>query len=154
MTGEIRRVGIDLGGTKIEGVTLDASGDIIQRIRVATPQHSYDDVLAALSRLIEQLDPGGNTPVGIGTPGATSPASGLLRNANSVYLNGQPFVEDMQEQCARDVRIANDANCFTLSEARDGAAAGAHVVLWRYSGHWRRRWPGVSMAAFWPAPMR
>jgi len=123
------RIGIDLGGTKIEGVTLEAHGGVGQRIRLDTPQGDYAGTLQTIADLIEQLDPGGKTPVGIGTPGALSPATGLLRNANSVCLNGQPLLSDLHTKLARRVRIANDADCFALSEATDGRAAGASSVF-------------------------
>lgn len=123
------RIGIDLGGTKIEGVTLQADGSLGQRIRLATPQGDYHATLSAVAKLCEQLDPGGGLPVGFGTPGAISPASGLLRNSNSVCLNGKPLRQDLQQILQRDVRIANDADCFALSEASDGAGAGAASVF-------------------------
>lgn len=123
------RIGIDLGGTKIEGITLESSGDISQRHRISTPQGDYSGTLAAIKTLCDQLDPSGEIPVGIGTPGALSPATGLMRNANSVCLNGQPLLQDLQNTLKRAVRIANDADCFALSEASDGAAAGAVSVF-------------------------
>jgi len=123
------RIGIDLGGTKIEGVTLEEDGALSQRRRIETPHGDYAGTLATISKLVELLDPGGTTPVGIGTPGALSPATGLLRNSNSVCLNGQPLREDLEKQLGRPVRMANDADCFALSEATDGAAAGARSVF-------------------------
>ena len=123
------RIGIDLGGTKIEGVSLDENGRLIRRLRSDTPQGNYRKTLQAVADLAGQLDPNGKTPVGVGTPGAISPASGLLRNSNSVCLNGQPLLQDLQEKLGRKVRLANDADCFALSEARDGAATGARSVF-------------------------
>jgi len=125
----LTRIGIDLGGTKIEGVTLQEDGRLDQRLRVDTPQNDYSATLQAIADLVETLDPGGNTPVGIATPGALSPATGLLRNSNSVCLNGHPIQQHLQEKLQRQVRIANDADCFALSEASDGAAAGATSVF-------------------------
>lgn len=123
------RLGIDLGGTKIEGIALAPHGRIVERLRVATPQGDYRATLAAVDQLCRRLDPSGDLAVGIGTPGAISPASGLLRNANSVCLNHRPLVEDLANALDRPVRIANDADCFALSEAIDGAAAGANSVF-------------------------
>lgn len=120
-------IGIDLGGTKIEVARLDDDGTLSQRIRADTPAGDYRGTLNAIGELVDQLDTPG--PVGICTPGALSPASGLLRNANSTCLNGQPLLQDLQTHLARPVRIANDADCFALSEATDGAAAGAASVF-------------------------
>lgn len=123
------RLGIDLGGTKIEGIALASDGRIANRLRIATPQGDYAATIEAVDKLCRQLDPSGALAVGVGTPGAVSPASGLLRNANSVCLNGHPLAEDLANRLARPVRIANDADCFALSEARDGAAKGANSVF-------------------------
>ncbi len=125
------RLGIDLGGTKIEIVALDEGGNELLRRRVATPRGNYPATLAAIAGLVAGaeavLDMQGT--VGIGTPGAISPCSGLLRNSNSTQLNGQPIQRDLESLLGRQVKIANDANCFALSEALDGAAAGAEVVF-------------------------
>lgn len=125
------RFGIDLGGTKIEIVALDDMGAELYRKRVATPQGDYRATLNAIAELItsaeQKLTARGS--VGIGTPGAISPATGRLKNSNSVCLNGQPLVQDLTMLLDRPVRISNDANCFALSEATDGAAAGADVVF-------------------------
>jgi fructokinase len=125
------RLGIDLGGTKIEIIALDPKGETLLRQRIDTPQNDYQATLAAMARLVaeaeRQLGRGGS--IGIGTPGAISPATGLLKNSNSVCLNGRPLKEDIEQLLGRPVRIANDANCFALSEAMDGAAAGAPVVF-------------------------
>jgi predicted NBD/HSP70 family sugar kinase len=125
------RIGIDLGGTKIEGVALDQDGRERARKRVATPAGDYRATLDAVAGLVEALEreAGGQGTVGVGTPGAVSRATGLLKNANSVCLNGQPLREDLAARLGREVRLANDANCFALSEAVDGAAAGAAVVF-------------------------
>ena len=124
------RIGVDLGGTKIEGVTLEADGSLGRRLRLDTPQGDYQGTLQAIAALVDDLaadQP--DVPVGICTPGALSPASGLLRNANSTCLNGQPLLDDLRNALQREVRIANDADCFALSEASDGAAAGAASVF-------------------------
>ena len=124
------RIGVDLGGTKIEGVTLEADGSLGRRLRLDTPQGDYQGTLQAIAALVDDLaadQP--DVPVGICTPGALSPASGLLRNANSTCLNGQPLFDDLRNALQREVRIANDADCFALSEASDGAAAGAASVF-------------------------
>ena len=123
------RLGIDLGGTKIEGAVLHPDGRLAPRIRVPTPQGDYRATLQAVADLVERLDPSGDIPVGIGTPGALSPASGLLRNSNSTCLNGRPLLQDLERTLGRPVRLANDADCFALSEACDGAAAGARSVF-------------------------
>ncbi len=125
----MKRIGIDLGGTKIEAILMCEDGLVAQRARIATPTDDYRASLAALAGLIDQLDPGARTPVGICTPGALSPTSGLLRNSNSVCLNDKPLVDDLEAITGRKIRIANDANCFALSEARDGAGSGARVVF-------------------------
>jgi fructokinase len=123
------RIGIDLGGTKIEAAALDASGDIIHRVRVATP-HAYGATIDAIAALVEDVERsvGQRGSVGVGIPGAVTPA-GVIKNANSVWLIGQPMGADLARRLGRDVRLANDANCFAISEATDGAAAGAAVVF-------------------------
>lgn len=125
------RIGIDLGGTKIEGIALDENGAVVVRRRIDTPRGEYHGILNAIAGLVLQLEDeaGGKATVGIGTPGALSPATGLLRNSNSTELNGHPVKTDLEALLAREVRIENDANCFALSEATDGAAAGAAVVF-------------------------
>ena len=122
------RIGIDLGGTKIEGVALDSSREVA-RVRVDTPRDDYEATLAALASLVDQLDPAGDSPVGIGIPGTVSASSGLVKNANSTWLIGRRFQHDVEVEVRRPVRVANDANCFAMSEAADGAAAGARVVF-------------------------
>jgi fructokinase len=126
----LTRIGIDLGGTKIEIVALDEGGTERFRRRIATPREDYDATLAAVAKLVEDAEKVvGRATVGIGTPGAISPGTGLMKNANSTWLIGRPLAADMTRVLGRDVRIANDANCFALSEAVDGAAAGASVVF-------------------------
>ncbi len=125
------RIGIDLGGTKIEIIALSATGQTLWQTRIATPSGDYRATLEAMARLVEQAERQLQTraTVGIGLPGSLSPASGRMRNANSVCLNGQPLRDDIETLLQRPVAIANDANCFTLSEATDGAAAGARSVF-------------------------
>jgi len=125
------RIGVDLGGTKIEAAALSDDGTIALRRRVPTPQGDYDATLAAVTALVAALerDLGRRGSVGIGIPGAISPASGLVKNANSTCLIGQPFDRHMAARLARPVRVANDANCFALSEAVDGAGQGAASVF-------------------------
>lgn len=125
------RIGIDVGGTKIEGIALDGSGRELRRVRIASPRDDYPRTIAAVASLVAELEDqvGARGSVGIGIPGAISPASGLVKNANSTWLNGHRLNEDLRVALGREVRLANDANCFTLSEATDGAAAGADVVF-------------------------
>jgi fructokinase len=125
------RIGIDLGGSKIEGAVMDDTGQLRERLRVPTPQGDYQATLQAIAQLVENLESttAKGQSIGICTPGAISPANHLLRNANSVCLNGQPVLEDLQQVLQRPVLIANDADCFALSEASDGAAAQAHTVF-------------------------
>jgi fructokinase len=125
------RIGIDLGGTKIEGVALDRDGRELARRRIAAPKSDYDASLRALAGLVAELEraAGATGTVGVGMPGSISPATGLVQNANSVWLNGRPLKEDLQRRLGREVRFANDANCFAVSEAVDGAAAGAASVF-------------------------
>lgn len=125
------RIGIDLGGTKIEGIALDQEGRELQRLRVATPAGDYAATLAAVALLVHDIEArcGQRGTVGVGMPGAVSRATGLIKNANSVCLIGRPLAEDLAALLGREVRLANDANCFSLSEAVDGAAAGSEVVF-------------------------
>ena len=125
------RIGIDLGGTKIEGIILGPDGGELTRRRTATPRDDYDATLAAIVNVVLELerDAGGSARVGVGLPGTISAATGLVKNANSTWLIGRPLAGDLETLLARPVRFANDANCFTLSEASDGAAAGADVVF-------------------------
>jgi fructokinase len=125
------RIGVDLGGTKIEVLALGGEGQVLGRRRIPTPRHDYAATLDAIVGLVDGLerDLGERGTVGVGMPGAISPATGLVKNANSVWLNGKPLVEDLTRRLGRSPRFANDANCFTLSEAVDGAARGARVVF-------------------------
>ncbi len=120
------RIGIDLGGTKIEGVALDPEGRERGRKRIATPRGDYEATVAALAGLARALGAGS---VGVGIPGALSLVSGRVKNANSTWLNGQDLKGDLERALGQEVRIANDANCFALSEAVDGAGMGARVVF-------------------------
>jgi len=128
--GERLRLGIDLGGTKIEGVVLGHGGIELARRRVATPP-GYAETLDALARLVSDLerDAGARAAVGMGIPGTISSATGLVKNANSTWLIGRPLDRDLSSRLGRPVRIANDANCFALSEAVDGAGKGARSVF-------------------------
>lgn len=125
------RIGVDLGGTKIEAVALARDGRELDRRRVPAPRGNYDDTVRAVVHLVraveQQLGMGGS--VGVGIPGVISPATGLVKNANSTWLIGRAFDRDLGRELDRPVRLANDANCFALSEATDGAAAGAAVVF-------------------------
>lgn len=128
------RIGIDLGGTKIAAVALDDAGRERAARRIATPRHDYDATVRAIAGLVAALEAeagagSGPASVGVGMPGAVSPATGLVKNANSTWLNGRPFHRDLEAALARPVRCANDANCLAVSEAVDGAAAGAAVVF-------------------------
>ena len=125
------RIGIDLGGTKIEAAVLGDDGAVRARRRVATPRDDYAATLRSIAALVEDLEAemGSATVVGVGMPGTISPATGLAKNANSVWLNGHPLAEDLRRLLPRPLRFANDANCFALSEAVDGAAAGAGAVF-------------------------
>lgn len=127
------RIGIDLGGTKIEAIVMGPGSRIVHRERVATPRGDYAGSIEAIARLVERAERaiGAAAPlsVGIGHPGAISPATGLLKNSNSTVLNGKPLKQDLERRLGRPVRMANDADCLALSEASDGAAAGAAVVF-------------------------
>ena len=125
------RIGIDLGGTKIEGIALDDNGTELIRHRIATPRDDYAATVKAIVDLvyhIEQLTRQRGT-IGIGIPGAISPHTDRVKNANSTWLIGKPLHTDLETQLQREVRISNDANCFVVSEATDGAAAGAEIVF-------------------------
>jgi len=125
------RFGIDLGGTKTEIIAIDAAGEVVLRHRRQTPRDSYPAIVDSLAELVfsAEKELGAQGRVGIGMPGSPSPTTARIRNANTIVLNGQPFVRDMERALSRPVRVANDANCFALSEAIDGAAAGAEVVF-------------------------
>ena len=125
------RIGIDLGGTKIEAVLMDERGQILQTLRVTTPASHYTKTLQAIAELVSQLESecGRPCPVGIGTPGSPARASGLMKNCNSVVLNDKALQADLEALLRRDIRMANDADCFALSEATDGAGAGYNTVF-------------------------
>jgi len=125
------RIGIDLGGSKIEGIALDTAGTVLVRRRVPTPRGDYRATLDAVVRLVHAIEAetGRSATVGVGMPGALSRVSGRVKNANSTCLNGQTLKDDLEAALSREVRLANDANCFALSEAIDGAGRGAKVVF-------------------------
>ncbi|HJT87368.1 MAG TPA: ROK family protein [Bryobacteraceae bacterium] len=125
------RIGIDLGGTKIEALALGDDGRELHRIRVATPRHDYTETLNAIARLVQTLEAelGQRATVGVGIPGTIMRPSGLVKNANSTWLNGQPLERDLSAALSREVRCENDANCLALSEATDGSGAGYRVVF-------------------------
>jgi fructokinase len=120
------RIGIDIGGTKIEALALDAAGREVFRKRVLTPRGDYAATLEAVAALVKEIGPGS---VGVGIPGALSRVTGLVKNANSTWLIGRPLKQDLERALGRAVRLENDANCFALSEAIDGAGAGARAVF-------------------------
>jgi fructokinase len=124
------RIGIDLGGTKIEAIVLDGSREVT-RSRVDTPRDDYAKTVAAITSIVADVErvAGARGTVGVGIPGTLSPDTGLVKNANSTWLLGRPLKIDLERALGREVRIANDANCFAVSEATDGAAAGADVVF-------------------------
>ncbi len=124
------RIGIDLGGTKIEGALMDDSGVIVDRERIDTPS-DYANTLLEIKALVNRLDSSASTPssVGMGTPGAWVESERAMKNANTTCLNGRPFLDDIKQVLGRPVRIQNDANCFALSEALDGAGAGSFCVF-------------------------
>ena len=125
------RIGVDVGGTKIEAIALDAGGEVRARRRVPSPAQDYAQVVTAVRDLVLAVEAeiGARASVGVGTPGALSPATGLIKNANSTRLNGRAFDVDLGHALEREVRMANDANCFALSEASDGAGAGRRIVF-------------------------
>ncbi len=125
------RIGVDIGGTKVEAIALDGEGRELARRRVPSPARDYDAMVEAVRRLVAGLedDLGERGDVGVGTPGAASRATGLIKNANSTVLNGRPFPRDLAAALGREVRVENDANCFALSEATDGAGAGHGLVF-------------------------
>ena len=125
------RIGVDLGGTKIEAIALAANGTTLVRRRVPTPRDDYDATIDAIVTIVDGLDQeiGARGTVGLGTPGAVSPATGRIKNSNSTWLLDRPLAEDLAARLARPVRLDNDANCFALSEATDGGGRGAKVVF-------------------------
>ena len=124
------RIGVDFGGTKIEAAALDEAGVFRARVRAPNPR-AYGAALGVVAHLVGEVErqAGATGPIGVGSPGSISRRSGTIRNANSIWLNGRRFKEDLERVLERPIRLANDANCFALSEAIDGAAKGAHVVF-------------------------
>ena len=125
------RIGVDLGGTKIEALALDDAGRELRRVRVPTPQDDYAGTVREIATLVQDLERelGLQGTVGTGIPGTIVAATGLVKNANSTWLNAQPLQRDLSDALSREVRCANDANCFAISEATDGAARGVEVVF-------------------------
>ena len=123
------KLGIDLGGTKIEGLLTNKSGEKLERIRVKTPSGGYEDVLNAIAHLVSELATTPDMPLGIGIPGSISPATGRVRNSNILALNQKLLSKDLEKKLGRLVRVANDANCFTISESTDGAGKDANSVF-------------------------
>ena len=125
------RIGVDLGGTKIEAIVIGADGVIEARLRRATPRFDYDATVAAVAGVVEELDQGAGRryTVGVGTPGAVDPVTGLMKNCNSTWLNGRPLLRDLIHRLGERVRIANDADCFALSESVDGEATEARIAF-------------------------
>jgi fructokinase len=125
------RIGIDVGGTKIEGIALAPTGEVLMRKRVETPRGDYDATIGAITALVDEFEDacGKRGSVGVGIPGTISSVTALVKNANSTWLIGRPLGSDLSRRLARPVRLANDANCLALSEASDGAGAGARSVF-------------------------
>ncbi len=125
------RIGVDMGGTKIEFVALERDGKELHRHRIATPRFDYEGTVRAITEAVEGIEKqlGRSATVGMGIPGTISTKTGLVKNANSTWLNAQPFDKDLSRALGREVRCANDANCLAVSEATDGAGAGKHVVF-------------------------
>jgi fructokinase len=125
------RIGVDLGGTKIEFVALEPDGTELHRHRIATPRFEYEGTVRAIADGVKEIEKqlGRTATVGVGIPGTVSTRTGFVKNANSTWLNGKPFDKDLSRALAREVRCANDANCLAVSEATDGAGAGRHVVF-------------------------
>jgi fructokinase len=125
------RIGIDLGGTKIEALALSSDGWELERIRIATPREDYRGTLEAIKSLVDRLERqlGESGTVGVGIPGTVVRSTGLVKNANSTWLNGMPLEQDLSQQLGRPVRCENDANCLAVSEASDGSGAGHQVVF-------------------------
>lgn len=125
------RIGIDLGGTKTEVIALSEQGEQLFRHRLPTPRDDYHQTIETIARLVDMAEQatGETGTVGMGIPGSISPYTGVVKNANSTWLNGQPFDKDLSQRLNREVRLANDANCLAVSEAVDGAAAGEQTVF-------------------------
>ncbi len=131
MTAQRLRIGVDLGGTKTEAIALDPSGATLLRRRIRTPAYDYAAIIREIAALVGSIEAeiGQEGRVGVGVPGSISPASGRIRNSNTLVLNGRPLAEDLGRALGRETRIENDANCFALSEATDGAGEGRAVVF-------------------------
>src|SRR5215467_5730778 len=129
--GSSFRIGVDLGGTKIEFVALERDGAELHRHRIATPRFEYDGTVRAIVEGVKEIEKtlARRASVGVGIPGTVSAKTGLVKNANSTWLNGKPFDKDLSRALEREVRCANDANCLAISEATDGAGAGRHIVF-------------------------
>jgi len=125
------RIGVDLGGTKIEFVALERDGAELHRHRIATPRHDYEGTVRVITEGVKDIERKleRSASVGVGIPGTVSNKTGFVKNANSTWLNGKPFDKDLSKALAREVRCANDANCLAVSEATDGAGAGRHIVF-------------------------
>jgi fructokinase len=125
------RIGVDLGGTKIEFIALEPDGRELHRHRIPTPRFDYKGTVRAVAGAVQDIEKtlGRSATVGMGIPGTISTKTGLVKNANSTWLNGKPFDKDLSRALAREVRCANDANCLAVSEATDGAGAGKHLVF-------------------------
>lgn len=125
------RIGIDWGGTKIEALAMEADGRELRRVRIPTPRHDYEGSIRAVTELVASIEGevGRTGPIGVGIPGMIEPATGLVKNANSTWLNGRPLEKDLSAALEREVRCVNDANCLALSEAIDGAGAGHDIVF-------------------------
>lgn len=142
------RIGIDLGGTKTEVIALGDAGEQLYRHRLPTPRDDYRQTIETIATLVDMAEQatGLRGTVGMGIPGSISPYTGVVKNANSTWLNGQPFDKDLSARLQREVRLANDANCLAVSEAVDGAAAGAQTVFAVIIGHGMRRGRGIQWA--------
>ena len=127
----MQRIGVDVGGTKVEAILIDANGGELARERVATPKFDYAGTVEVIGAIVEHLDriAGATCAVGAGTPGALEPSTGLMKNCNSTWLNGKPLLADLTRRLGNRVRIANDADCFALSESVDGAGRAEPVVF-------------------------
>ncbi len=125
------RIGVDLGGTKTEAIALDGDGQELKRLRVPTPRDDYQGTISNIAGLVYEIESSlaETGTVGVGIPGTIIAATGLVKNANSVWLNGHPLAQDLSRALGREVRCANDANCFAVSEATDGAGVGGNVVF-------------------------
>ena len=125
------RIGVDLGGTKIEFIALERDGAELHRHRIPTPRFDYEGTVRAITDGVKEMERqlGRTASVGVGIPGTVSTRSGLVKNANSTWLNGRPFDKDLSSTLGREVRCANDANCLAVSEATDGAGVGRHIVF-------------------------